>query len=64
VSVGMDGATHQALEEISLMAVLPNMRLVVPCDAVETKRLSQIAIVEVRTALCTSASGARPRRQS
>jgi len=47
ISVGPDGATHQALEEISLMAVLPNMRLVVPCDAVETDRLSAKAILEV-----------------
>lgn len=40
VSVGADGATHQALEEIALMSILPNMHLFVPCDAVETKRLS------------------------
>ncbi len=39
VSVGADGATHQALEEISLMAVLPHMTVVVPADAVETERL-------------------------
>lgn len=38
ISVGADGATHQALEEISLMAILPNMHLVVPCDSVETER--------------------------
>ncbi|MBN1838011.1 MAG: hypothetical protein JW820_19290, partial [Spirochaetales bacterium] len=47
ISVGADGATHQALEEISLMAVLPNMHLFVPCDALETERLSRIAILEV-----------------
>ena len=33
VSVGPDGATHQALEEIFQIAGLPNMRLFVPCDA-------------------------------
>ncbi len=38
ISVGADGATHQALEEISLMAVLPHMHVVVPCDSVETER--------------------------
>lgn len=38
ISVGADGATHQALEEITLMRVLPNMTLVVPCDAIETKK--------------------------
>ncbi len=38
ISVGPDGATHQALEEIALMRVLPNMRLVVPCDAIEARK--------------------------
>lgn len=38
VSVGPDGATHQALEEISLMRIMPNMTIVVPCDALEAKR--------------------------
>ena len=38
ISVGPDGATHQALEEISLMRILPNMTIVVPCDALEAKR--------------------------
>jgi transketolase len=38
ISVGPDGATHQALEEISLMRIVPNMSVVVPCDALEAKR--------------------------
>lgn len=38
VSVGPDGATHQALEEIALMRILPNMTVVVPCDAIEAKK--------------------------
>lgn len=38
ISVGPDGATHQALEEIALMRVLPNMRMVVPCDAIEARK--------------------------
>jgi len=38
VSVGPDGATHQALEDIAIMAVLPNMTVLVPCDAIETKK--------------------------
>jgi transketolase len=38
VSVGPDGATHQALEEIALMRILPNMTIIVPCDAVEAKK--------------------------
>jgi transketolase len=48
VSVGADGATHQALEEIALMAVLPNMTLVVPADSVETERLARAAIFDVK----------------
>lgn len=38
ISVGPDGATHQALEEITLMRMLPNMTIIVPCDAVEAKK--------------------------
>lgn len=43
ISVGPDGATHQALEDIALMRVQPNMVVVVPCDANETHK----ATVEV-----------------
>jgi transketolase len=38
ISVGPDGATHQALEEIVLMRILPNMTVIVPCDALEAKK--------------------------
>ena len=38
ISAGGDGATHQALEDIALMRVLPNMRVLVPCDATEAKK--------------------------
>ncbi|MFH0948556.1 MAG: transketolase family protein [Elusimicrobiota bacterium] len=38
ISVGADGATHQALEEIAIMRVLPNMSVIVPCDAIETRK--------------------------
>lgn len=37
ISVGPDGATHQALEDISIMRVLPNMTVLSPCDATQTK---------------------------
>ncbi len=47
VSVGADGATHQALEEIALMNILPNMNIFVPCDSMETERLCKIAILDV-----------------
>ncbi len=35
ISVGGDGATHQALEEIALMRIIPNMTVIVPADADE-----------------------------
>ena len=38
ISVGGDGATHQAIEEITLMRVLPNMTVLVPADAIEAKK--------------------------
>ncbi len=38
VSVGPDGATHQALEEISVITCLPNMSMFVPCDSEETRK--------------------------
>ena len=45
ISVGPDGATHQALEAVALMRVLPNMTVVVPCDAVETEKAT-LALAE------------------
>jgi transketolase len=38
ISVGPDGATHQALEDCALMRVLPGMTLVVPCDYHEARK--------------------------
>ncbi|HEV7423982.1 MAG TPA: transketolase C-terminal domain-containing protein [Candidatus Paceibacterota bacterium] len=38
ISVGPDGGTHQALEDIALMRVMPNMDVISPCDAVEAKK--------------------------
>lgn len=38
ISVGADGATHQALEDISNLYYLPNMHLTVPCDSIETEK--------------------------
>ncbi|MBI2003524.1 MAG: transketolase family protein [Parcubacteria group bacterium] len=43
VSVGPDGATHQALEDIALMRVLPRMTVLVPCDAVEARKATVAA---------------------
>lgn len=36
ISVGPDGGTHQALEDVALMRTIPNMVVVVPCDYKET----------------------------
>jgi transketolase len=47
ISVGADGATHQALEELSLMTILPNMHVVAPCDSVETERATQYCLIEL-----------------
>jgi transketolase len=38
VSVGPDGGTHQAIEDIALMRVLPNMIVIAPCDSIEAKK--------------------------
>ncbi len=38
ISVGPDGATHQAVEDIATMRVMANMRVFVPCDAIEAKK--------------------------
>lgn len=38
ISVGPDGATHQALEDVAIMRALPNMVVIVPADAIEAKK--------------------------
>ncbi len=38
ISVGPDGGTHQALEDIALTRIIPNMDVVSPCDAIEAKK--------------------------
>lgn len=43
ISVGPDGATHQAIEDIATMRVMPTMRVVVPCDATEARRATLAA---------------------
>src|SRR5208283_2338832 len=48
ISVGPDGATHQALEEISLTSILPNMNLVVPCDSVETQKSTEYSLLKLQ----------------
>lgn len=43
VSVGPDGGTHQALEDIALMRVLPRMIVLSPCDAIEARKATLAA---------------------
>ena len=38
VSVGPDGGTHQALEDVALMRVLPRMNVIAPCDSIQAKK--------------------------
>jgi transketolase len=38
VSVGPDGGTHQAIEDIALMRVIPRMTVLSPCDAIQAKQ--------------------------
>lgn len=44
LSVGEDGGSHQALEDISLMRELPGMTVFVPCDAAEAKKAVKAAV--------------------
>jgi transketolase len=37
ITVGPDGASHQAIEDICLMRVIPNMQIIVPCDGPQTR---------------------------
>jgi len=46
VSVGPDGATHQALEDLFNVLGLPNMQVVVPCDAVETRKATTYLLLK------------------
>lgn len=43
VSVGPDGGTHQAIEDIAIMRVLPNMVVLSPCDSIEAKKATLAA---------------------
>lgn len=48
ISVGADGATHQSLEEISVVGILPNMHLIVPCDSVETYKAAKYLLLKLK----------------
>lgn len=44
ISTGEDGGSHQSIEDIALMRVLPNMHIFVPCDALELKKAVRAAV--------------------
>lgn len=48
LSVGADGGSHQGLEDIALMRVLPNMQVISPCDAIEAKKAT-LAMVKTNS---------------
>jgi transketolase len=43
VSVGPDGGTHQAIEDIAITRVIPRMTVIVPCDSIEAKKATLAA---------------------
>jgi len=44
IAVGPDGSSHQAIEDIAIMRVIPNMKVVVPADGVETHKAIEVLI--------------------
>ncbi len=48
LSVGLDGATHQVLEDIGIMRVLPNMVVLAPCDSVEAEKATLAMAADTR----------------
>lgn len=60
VSVGPDGATHQMLEDIALMRSLPNMQVIVPCDAVQAQKATELMAKSNKPAYLRLAREATP----
>lgn len=44
ITLGEDGGSHQAFEDLALMRVIPHMTVIVPCDASETDRAVRAAV--------------------
>lgn len=60
VLTGPDGATHQMLEDIALMRVLPNMVVIVPGDSLEAERATLALVEDKRPAYLRMARDATP----
>ena len=43
ISVGPDGATHQALEDMAIMRTIPRMTVIAPCDSIEARKATVAA---------------------
>ncbi len=48
ISVGPDGGTHQAIEDIAITRVIPNMTVISPCDAIEAEKAT-LATLDCKT---------------
>jgi len=57
---GPDGATHQMLEDIALMRVMPNMVVIVPCDAIEAEKATMALATDKRPAYLRLSREASP----
>lgn len=60
ISVGPDGATHQMLEDIALMRVLPNMIVIAPGDSLEAEKATLALAIDKRPAYLRLAREATP----
>lgn len=60
ISVGPDGATHQMLEDIALMRVLPNMTVIIPGDSVEAEKATLAMATDKRPGYLRLAREATP----
>lgn len=49
ITVGEDGATHQIVEDVGIMSGLPNMKVIVPVDSVETRAVIRFLHEELKT---------------
>ncbi len=48
ISVGPDGGTHQAIEDIAITRVIPNITIISPCDAIEARKAT-LATLDIKT---------------
>jgi len=46
VSVGPDGGSHQAIEDLAIMRVIPNMTIFTPCDAIEAEKATMLSLTD------------------